>query len=200
MLCGHISAKTAETAVLSDTISTKMEIKKMDFKNAGNDTFAKSVRKKIKPAGEELKAEIRNDLPPIDVKLQKNGNNSTVNDIKNSAKRTGKTPAKQTARPAVSYPSYPGGNVAIRNFVKKNQKYPEECKKGRLRGRVEVIVAIAPDGTPHSATISKSSGNVYMDAEALRVADLMPKWTPAPESDDPQGVDHVIFFNFRPGR
>ena len=107
---------------------------------------------------------------------------------------------EKTSRPAVSFPTYPGGNIAVREFVRKTQVYPLECKRERLRGRVEVLISIAPDGTPHSATISKSSGNVHFDAEALRVAELMPKWTPAVESDDPQGIDYVLYFNFRPGR
>ena len=84
--------------------------------------------------------------------------------------------------------------------MRQNQQYPPECKRERLRGRVEVMIAIAPDGTPHSATISKSSGNIHMDAEALRIAELMPKWQPAPESEDPQAIDYIIFVNFRPGR
>ena len=107
---------------------------------------------------------------------------------------------EKASRPAVSFPTYPGGNIAVRGFVRKTQVYPQECKRERLRGRVEVLISIAPDGTPHSATISKSSGNVHFDAEALRVAELMPKWTPAVESDDPQGIDYILYFNFRPGR
>jgi protein TonB len=148
------------------------------------------------------KNEIKPDVTPIveSAPFATEGR-STAEEMKNMAKReSGSTAAKKSVTPAVSYPYYPGGNIAIREWVRKNQQYPPECKRERLRGRVEVMIAIAPDGTPHSATISKSSGNVHMDAEALRIADLMPKWTPAVESDDPQGIDYVIFVNFRPGR
>ena len=128
------------------------------------------------------------------------GNKTTAEEMKNMAKRDKANSKDKQQIPTVSYPYYTGGNVAIREFVRQSQQYPPECKRERLRGRVEVMIAIAPDGTPHSATISKSSGNVHMDAEALRIAELMPKWNPAPESDDPQGIDYVIFVNFRPGR
>ena len=127
-------------------------------------------------------------------------NRSSADELKEAAKRDIKNSPKKPEEPTASFPYYPGGNIAIREFVRKNQQYPPECKRERLRGRVEVMIAIAPDGTPHSPTISKSSGNVHMDAEALRIAELMPKWNPAPESDDPQGIDYVIFVNFRPGR
>ena len=130
------------------------------------------------------------------------GSKASAEEIKEVAKREkeNRKPEKQPQRPSVSYPYYPGGNIAVREFVRKNIHYPEECKRERLTGRVEVLIAIAPDGTPHSATISKSSGNVHMDAEALRIAELMPKWQPAEESDDPQELDYVIYVNFRPGR
>ena len=180
-----------------------MEIKKMDFKASGNKPIEKSAKKEIKPVKKELKVdkfEIDNDITPISDKPAGIEKRSSVEEIKNTAIKSNRASAKKVSRPAVSYPSYPGGNVAIRDFVRKNQQYPQECKRERLRGRVEVIIAIAPDGTPHSATISKSSGNVYMDAEALRIAELMPKWDPAPESDDPQSLEYIIFVNFRPGR
>ncbi|MBO7239679.1 MAG: TonB family protein [Bacteroidaceae bacterium] len=200
LLCNSVTAREISADTPSDSIKTRMEIKKMDFKSVENKPLEKPLRKEIKSIDKELKTDIKEDLPPVDNKPFNRGNKSSVQEIKNSAKKSGKAPAKTSSRPAVSHPSYPGGNIAIRDFVRKNQKYPKECKGERLRGRVEVIISIAPDGTPHSATISKSSGNVYMDAEALRVADLMPKWNPAADSDDPQSIDHILFFNFRPGR
>ena len=201
--CGNIVAGVVTTTTPADSTRAKMEIKKMDFKGADNKPLAKPVKKEIKQTEKEItvnKHDIKENVTPINSGSSSQVNRSTTEEMKNMAKRDERVSAKKISRPKVSYPSYPGGNFAIREFVKKNQQYPEECKRERLVGRVEVIIAIAPDGTPHSATISKSSGNVYMDAEALRIAELMPKWNPAEESDDPQSIDHVIFVNFRPGR
>ena len=199
LICGYIFATEATVAVPSDSIRTKMEIKKMEFKATEKVTPEKNEKKPAPVIKKELMV-ISSDPIPVEDRIPENRNKSSAEEIKNMAKRESNKPAKKATRPAVSYPSYPGGNVAVREFVRKNQQYPQECKRERLTGRVEVMIAIAPDGTPHSATISKSSGNVHMDAEALRVAELMPKWTPAAESDDPQGIDYVIFVNFRPGR
>ena len=203
LTCGHITAAEAYATTPSDSTRTKMEIKKMDFKATGNVNLGKKERETPPAADKALKvkkSDIKSNLSPIEERLPESEKRSSAEEIKDMARREGNRPAKKATRPAVSYPSYPGGNVAIREFVRKNQQYPQECKRERLTGRVEVLIAIAPDGTPHSATISKSSGNVHMDAEALRVAELMPKWTPAAESDDPQSIDYVIFVNFRPGR
>lgn len=174
--CGHIMAGIGVT-MPADSARAQMQIKQVS--KSSDITNPTSADKK--PTFKSIEKE----TPKIDKGLAKKENTNTV---------------KKDAIPAVSYPFYPGGNIAIREFVRQNQQYPPECKRERLRGRVEVMIAIAPDGTPHSATISKSSGNIHMDAEALRIAELMPKWQPAPESEDPQAIDYIIFVNFRPGR
>ena len=196
--CITATAGISPATAPQDSTRTRMEIKRADLNKAGSvDVPPLKVQEKradVKPDKTEIKAATTVEKPMVAV-----GKNS-AEEMKNMAKRESMKPAKEPETPAVSYPYYPGGNIAIREFVRNTRRYPEECKRERLTGRVEVLIAIAPDGTPHSATISKSSGNVHMDAEALRVAELMPKWQPAAESDDPQGIDYVIYVNFRPGR
>lgn len=95
---------------------------------------------------------------------------------------------------------FPGGEKAIREFVRKNRHYPEECKASRASGTVTVSMTIAPDGTPSEAHIAKSSGNSYMDAEAMRIAGLMPKWDPAKDMEHGQERTYSMKITFRPGR
>ena len=204
VLCGQAVAGVFPTAAQSDSIRTKLEFKKVDFENNTTHPATKATKEDVKQNDEKQdvdKQGANTVIAPTNEKPTVSESKSNLDEIKNMAKRdNSKVTATKVTRPAVSYPTFPGGNIAVREFVRKNQRYPEECKRERLTGRVEVLIGIAPDGTPHSATISKSSGNVHMDAEALRIADLMPKWTPAADSDDPQGIDYVIFVNFRPGR
>ena len=192
--------------VPQDSLHTRKELKKVELKKAdipaATPLKMKDI-KEVKPAGNELLIEKKDGeavLAPATKPSLKAGNKSSAEEMKELAKRESKKPAKEPVKPTVSYPYYPGGNIAVREFVRKNKVYPQECRRERLTGRVEVLISIAPDGTPHSATISKSSGNVHMDSEALRIAELMPQWQPAPESDDPQSIDYVIYVNFRPGR
>ena len=194
--CGHIMAGIGVT-MPADSARAQMQIKQVS--KSSDITNPTSADKK--PAFKSIEKE----TPKIDKSDISLGNAEikkkiTAEEMKSLAKKENTNAVKKDAIPAVSYPFYPGGNIAIREFVRQNQQYPPECKRERLRGRVEVMIAIAPDGTPHSATISKSSGNIHMDAEALRIAELMPKWQPAPESKDPQAIDYIIFVNFRPGR
>ena len=196
--CITATAGISPATTPQDSTRTRMEIKIADPSKAGSAAVSplkvQEKRADVKLDKTEIKAATTVEKPMVAV-----GKNS-AEEMKNMAQRESKKSAGQSETPTVSYPYYPGGNIAIREFVRQTRRYPEECKRERLTGRVEVLIAIAPDGTPHSATISKSSGNVHMDAEALRVAELMPKWQPAAESDDPQGIDYVIYVNFRPGR
>lgn len=97
-------------------------------------------------------------------------------------------------------PTYPGGEKALREFIRSNRQYPEECKARRLTGKVTVSITIAPDGVPGKMEITSSSGNEAMDAEAMRVAELMPAWTPAKDPENGKERIYNMTFTFRPGR
>lgn len=97
-------------------------------------------------------------------------------------------------------PTYPGGEKALREFIRSNRQYPEECKAKRISGKVTVSITIAPDGVPGKMEITSSSGNEAMDAEAMRVAGLMPVWTPAKDPENGKERIYNMTFTFRPGR
>ena len=97
-------------------------------------------------------------------------------------------------------PTYPGGEKALRDFIRENKSYPQECKAQRLTGKVTVSITIAPDGVPVNMEITSSSGNEFMDAEAMRVAELMPAWTPAKEIGNGKERIYNMIITFRPGR
>jgi TonB family protein len=193
-VCGIATAGNWHEVVQADSV-----VKKLQFKKESLDTQAKG--------GIELK---KNDTELRSVANQNKGKSekrASARELKERAisesKKKGSTNNKKpddSSLPEFSYPTYPGGNVAIRSFIKKEQRYPEECKRERLRGRVEVTATIAPDGTIHDIGISESSGNEHMDAEALRVAYLVPRWTPAAKSKDRRDLRYTMFFVFRPGR
>lgn len=101
---------------------------------------------------------------------------------------------------AEELPTYPGGERALREFIRSNRNYPQECKAQRLCGKVTVAVTIAPNGKPVNMEITSSSGNEAMDAEAMRVAKLMPAWAPAKDIKNGRERIYDMKFTFRPGR
>ena len=101
---------------------------------------------------------------------------------------------------AEELPTYPGGERALREFIRSNRNYPQECKTQRLSGKVTVAITIAPNGIPINMEITSSSGNEAMDAEAMRVAKLMPAWAPAKDIKNGRERIYDMKFTFRPGR
>ena len=199
-----VACDMATAGIWHEVVQADSVVKKLQLKKSNTDLQAKGI------------IELKKDDVKIDgvqksstnLNTEKSSKRATARELKEKAisesKKKGNTSNKKkpddASLPEFSYPTYPGGNVAIRSFIKKEQRYPEECKRERLRGRVEVTATIAPDGTIHDIGISESSGNEHMDAEALRVAYLVPRWTPAAKSKDRRDLRYTMFFVFRPGR
>ena len=99
-----------------------------------------------------------------------------------------------------SMPSFPGGEKAIREFVRNNKRYPAECQKERAAGKVTITMTITTDGTPKDPAVTESSGNKLLDAEALRLATIMPKWQAAKDKKNAKERTYTMTISFRPGR
>ena len=78
-------------------------------------------------------------------------------------------------------PSFPGGQSALINFVNESTKYPEQARKDSIEGRVVVSFTVETDGSISNPKIERSI-HPLLDAEALRVVRLMPKWEPGAQS------------------
>lgn len=75
-------------------------------------------------------------------------------------------------------PEFPdGGLPALVDFIKESIKYPDVARKNGVEGRVIVKVVINKDGSATDPIVVRSI-DPYLDKEALRVAQLMPKWKP----------------------
>ena len=75
-------------------------------------------------------------------------------------------------------PEFPGGMDALVSYMSKGVKYPEDCKKGGIEGRVLVEFVVAADGKVCNVVVVESSNNSLLDAEAVRVVTSMPNWKP----------------------
>lgn len=74
-------------------------------------------------------------------------------------------------------PSFPGGTQALLDFLDQNVSYPANFE-GCAQGRVVVTFTINADGSISDPKVVRSLDK-QLDAEALRVVGLMPKWIPA---------------------
>jgi len=74
-------------------------------------------------------------------------------------------------------PSYPGGEEAKSEFFNKNMIYPEADKKNKIQGTVFVTFIVCSDGQIRNVDIIRELSET-IDAEALRLTNMMPKWNP----------------------
>ena len=93
-------------------------------------------------------------------------------------------------------PNFPGGKDKLAEFVNKNISFPESAYvNGILDMDAVVQLTIAKDGVVKEARIVKSSGQV-LDAEALRVARMLPKFHPGLNGGLPAESSYTLAFNY----
>jgi TonB family protein len=70
-----------------------------------------------------------------------------------------------------------GGIETFYGFLAKNISYPKDAREAGVQGKVFVSFIVEPDGSLSDLNVVKGV-NELLDAEALRVVKLSPKWTP----------------------
>ncbi len=73
---------------------------------------------------------------------------------------------------------FPGGMKGLMTFLSQNIRYPESAMRHEIQGRVIIKFIITKDGTVENPEVVKGVDR-DLDAEAVRVVKMLPKWTPA---------------------
>lgn len=84
-------------------------------------------------------------------------------------------------------PQFPGGQIAMLQYLMKNIKYPEQAMKEGIQGRVAVRFIVEKDGSI-SDVKPVLSVHPLLNKEAVRVVKSMPKWTPGKQNGKPVRV------------
>lgn len=80
-------------------------------------------------------------------------------------------------------------------FLSENVKYPAECEKQGVQGRVILRIVIDKDGSVTDVEVAKSV-HPLLDAEAVRVASSMPRWQPATKDGQPVRIRYSLPITF----
>ena len=98
--------------------------------------------------------------------------------------------------PIEKFPEFPGGRSKLIEFLAANTTYPKECEDSSIEGRVVVSFVVEKDG---SLTDIKTVKKVHplLDAEAVRVISLMPKWIPGGEKGHEMRIKYNVPITFR---
>lgn len=179
------SGKTKEPLIMIDgKRSTKAEMDALDEKRIDHINVLKG-----KAATEIYGAEGKNGV--IEIKTKKPVLLDVV--VKTEAQTE---PDDKPFDVVEQMPEFPGGQEALMQFLRQEVKYPKEAEEKGLQGRVVVRYIIEKDGSISEVEIVKSV-NEYLDAEAIRVVNAMPKWKPGKQKGEPVRVKFTLPVTFR---
>ena len=75
--------------------------------------------------------------------------------------------------------SFPGGIKKMYEFLSDNLKYPAVSRNNGSQGTAVLRFVVCKDGRLDQIMVLKSSGDAFLDNEAVRIVSSMPKWIPA---------------------
>lgn len=76
-------------------------------------------------------------------------------------------------------------------------KYPEPARKGNAQGKAMIKFVVTDAGKVRNVALTKSTGNKYLDQEAMRVVTSMPDWKPGRQSGKPVNVYFTLPIAFK---
>lgn len=94
-----------------------------------------------------------------------------------------------------TFPQFPGGHIALVEYLSKNIKFSKEKEKENVRARVVASFTVDKDGSITDAKIVRSQGEAF-DNEALRVINGMPKWIPGMQNGKAVSVKYTLPITF----
>ncbi len=93
-------------------------------------------------------------------------------------------------------PVFPGGEKALFEYLSKNIQYPVEAQKQKIDGRVTVQFIVNDKGKVIHPRIVKRM-DPLLEAEALRIINSMPNWTPGKQNGKNVSVRYTLPIMFR---
>jgi len=92
-------------------------------------------------------------------------------------------------------PEFPGGDLGLMKFIQKNVKYPAIAKEYNITGKVYVSFIVDKQGKVTNVKVVRGVDK-NLDAEALRVVSLLPKYKPGKQRGKSVRVMFTIPINF----
>ena len=94
-------------------------------------------------------------------------------------------------------PEFPGGMQALMKYLRDNIKYPSISRQNNSQGRAYINFVVNTDGSITDVEVMKSTNDVYLDKEAVRVVSGMPKWKPGKQQGKTVRVKYTLPVMFR---
>ena len=93
-------------------------------------------------------------------------------------------------------PEFPGGEVALRQWINSHVKYPVIAAENGIQGKVYVQFVVDRDGSVNNVVVARGV-DPSLDQEAIRVVKQLPKWKPGKQRGKPVRVSYTVPINFQ---
>lgn len=93
-------------------------------------------------------------------------------------------------------PQPPGGMEGLMQYLSGHLRYPPEALQQRIEGKVFVSFVVSETGALEQVQVPRSV-HPLLDAEAVRVFQAMPAWTPGKQVGRPVRVAYTVPLTFR---
>ena len=111
-----------------------------------------------------------------------------------------KSPVEETKEETLTVvdvmPQYPGGDRELLKFIAQSIKYPTDAQEAGVQGRVICSCVVDKKGNIVEPKIIRGI-DPSLDAEALRVIGMMPRWTPGRQDGKAVRVLYTVPITFR---
>ena len=115
-----------------------------------------------------------------------------------ASKAVEEAPQEETFVIVEKMPEFPGGQAALMHYLKSKIKYPEECRKMGVEGKV--FVKFIVDATGNIINVQVLRGVVdgkLLEKEAIRVVESMPNWKPGTQGGKAVSVYFTLPISFK---
>ena len=190
-----VDARTAATQVVekkNKVVQAKVVEKQNKVKQA------KVVQAKVVEKQNKVKQ-----AKVVQAKVVEKQNKVKQNKVKQNKVKQNKVVKQQTAQDGQTVelnpdkmPEFPGGNNGLAEWLSKNTKYPKEAKDNNEQGRVVVSFVVDKDGKATDAKVVRSISPT-IDKEAMRLIEVMPRWTPGKKDGLPVAVRFTLPMTFK---
>jgi protein TonB len=114
------------------------------------------------------------------------------------SKAVEEAPQEETFVIVEKMPEFPGGQAALMQYLSSNIKYPEECRKMGVEGKVFVKFIVDPTGSIINVHILRGiADGKLLEKEAVRVVESMPKWKPGTQGGKAVNVYFTLPISFK---
>ena len=184
--------------VIDGKVATLQQLKALDPKEIDNVSVIKN-EDLLKEYANHFNADTSNGI--LFIKTMESTKNSgkelaNVTVVANRLEKEADTAKEEAFDVVEQMPEYPGGLPELMKYISMNVHYPEAAMKTGTQGRVVVQFIIEEDGTVSDARVVLRVSD-ELDAEALRVVNAMPKWTPGRQKGQPVRVKYTLPVTFR---